>query len=527
MRRLFASLALLLAAAAPMTAPVAAWAKADAIHIGLGPAPDTLDPHKAGSVYSATVLRELFEGLVMRDAEANLIPGAAESWTISADGLTYTFKLRADAKWSDGSPVTAEDWVWSWRRAVDPATRPYFTNLLYAIENAAEIVTGAKPPESLGVRAVDPLTFEVRLARPDPNLLAYTSHQATYPVHRPSVEKHGDEFTKPGNLVSNGPWVLTEAVPQTHFRLARNPHFHDAETVRLAEAWFHITDDQSTEVKRFRAGELHITERVPQTQLTLAREQMADSLRIHPMTVARFLTPNLTRAPWKDNPGLRRALYLALDRDAMAKALDGGETPAYSLIPAGLENYSPAKLDDQRLTQAERDDLARKLLAEAGYGPGGKPLRVTLMHSSTETVRRVAVMVAAMWKQKLGIDTTLDNQEFRVTVAKTRTKDYDIAMRGWRSITPVYALENFRERDPSNNPGYASPAFEDLMTRAETALDIETSYDLLRQAEALLIQDAAVIPLFFEASRRLVSPKVKGYADNLQDIHPVRWMRLE
>lgn len=518
-------LALFVALAGPVVP--SAQAKTDVIHIGLGPAPDTLDPHKAGGVYASTLLRELFEGLVSRDANANLIPGAAESWTISPDGLVYTFKLRANAKWSDGTPVTAEDWVWSWRRAVDPKTLPFFTNLLYAVENAPEIAAGAMPPDLLGVRAVDPLTFEVRLSRPDPNLLIYTTHQATYPVHRPSVEKHGDEFTKPGNLVSNGPYTLAEAVPQTHFRMTRNPHFHDAANVRLSEAWFHITDDQSTEVKRFRAGELQITERVPQTQLAMARETMADSLRVHPMTVARFVTLNLTRAPWKDNPGLRRALYLAIDRDAMAKALDGGEIPAYSLIPAGLEGYKPAEIADQRLTQAQRDELARKLLAEAGYGPGKQPLRVTVMHSSTESVRRVAVMVAAMWKQKLGIDTVLDNQEFRVTVAKNRTRDYDTSMRAWRSISPAYAMENFRERDPSNNPGYASPRFEELMTKAESSVDVEQSYDLLRQAEALLIEDAAVIPLFFESSRRLVSPRLRGYADNINDIHPVRWMWLE
>lgn len=494
------------------------------LQIGIGPAPDTLDPHKATSVQASNILRELIEGLVTRDAAAGLIPGAAESWTISPDGLIYTFKLRANAKWSDGTPVTADDWVYSWRRAVNPATLPAFTNLLYAVRNASQIVRGEKPPETLGVRAVDPLTFEVTLERPETNLLNYTTHQSTWPVHRPSVEKHGDAWTRPGNLVGNGPYVLKAAVPQSHYQLDRNPHYYDAANVRIQTVNFNVTEDQNTEVKRYRAGELHITDRVPESMLEFVKENLAADLRTFPMSRARFINMNLTRAPWKDDIRVRRALYLAVDRDGMVKALAGGDLPAYTMITPGLEGYSRPPTADQALTQAARDAEARRLLAEAGYGPGGKPLTVTLMHSSVETVRRQAVMIAAMWKQKLGAAVSLDNQEFRVTIQRHRVRDYELTMRSWRSISGAYALENFRVRDPSSNPGYNNPDFEALMTRAESSLDRAESDRLLREAEDILIADAATIPYLFEASRRLVSPRLRGYVDNLQDMHSVRWM---
>ncbi|MFM2042322.1 MAG: hypothetical protein RLY86_898 [Pseudomonadota bacterium] len=530
--RLFRTLALVAGLVLPVTAiPPVAQATIvpanDVIHIGNGPAVETLDPHKAGSVYANTVLRELFEGLLSRDAAGNLIPGAAESWTVSPDGTVYTFTLRADGRWSDGTPVTAADFVWSWQRAVNPATLPYFTNLLYAVRNAPEILRGELPPDQLGVRAVDDRTVEVTLSHPDPNLLTFTTHYATYPVHRPSVEQHGAEFTRPGNLIGNGAYVLTDSVPQSHIQLRKNPHFHDAAKVAIEEVWFHVTDDQNQEVKRFRAGQLHVTERVPVTQMKFVRENLSDRLRIAPMAVAQFVSLNLTREPWKSNADLRKALYLAIDRDGLVRAMDGEQVPAYSLIPPGLAGYVPPDLPYSRMTQAERDAMARELLAKAGYGPRGKPLTVNLLHTSVETNRRLAVIIAAMWKQKLGIETVTDNQEFRVIVSRIRQKDFpDLVTRGWRSIAPTYAMEILRRRDPSNNTGYDSDAFEELMTRAETAVDITESNRLLQQAEAIAMAETAQIPLYFDTSRRLIQPNVQGWVDNLEDIHPVRFLSL-
>ncbi len=523
-RRLLTLLSLALAA---LAAPLPAVAKDGALHVALGPAPDTIDPHRAGSVYASAILRELYEGLATRGPDFAIIPGAAERWTVSDDGLVWTFTLREDGKWSDGTPVTAEDFVRSWRRAVDPATRPFFTNLLYAVENARAITAGTMPPESLGVEAVDARTFRVRLERPDPYLLVNTTHYGTYPVHGPSLAAHGDGFTKPGNLIGNGAYVLTEALAQTHFKMVRNPHFHDAANVAIPEVWFHVAEDQGTQVKRYRAGELHVTERIPQAQLDFLKRTLPEHVRIHPMVMTRFLQFNQTREPWGSNPKLRRALALAIDRDVLARALGGGETPAWGLIPAGLDGYVPARNPDQDMTQAERDAEARRLLAEAGYGPGGKPLKITLMHASVESIRQVAVMVSAMWRQKLGVETVLDNQEFRVTMARMRSRDYDVFLRGWRSLSPPYGVENFRTRDTGNNPGYADEAFEALMAKAETALDPEVSHDLLRQAELVLAEDTVAVPLFLDASRRLVSPRVEGWVPNLGEIHPVRFLRLK
>lgn len=525
---LTAALVLPLAALAPAASAQTA-ATGSVIHIGNGSAVDTLDPHKAGSVVAGNVLRELYEGLLTRDAKAELIPGAAESWTISEDGTVYTFTLRENGRWSDGSPVTAHDFVWSWQRTVDPATLPYFTNLLYAVKNASRIVRGELPPSELGVRALDERTFEVTLEHPDPNLLNFTTHYATYPVHRPTVEAHGADFTRPGVKVGNGPYRLVAAVPQSHMQLARNPYFHDAANVAIEQAFFHVTDDQNQEVKRFRAGELHVTERVPVTQMKFVRDNLADRLRIAPMSVAQFVSFNLTREPWKSNLNLRKALYLAIDRDALVRVLDGDQIPAYTLVPPGLEGYTPPDLPYARMTQEERNALARQLLAEAGYGPGGQRLTLNMLHTSVETNRRVAVIIAAMWKQTLGIDTVMDNQEFRVVTQRIRQKDFpDVVTRGWRSIAPTYAMEILRRRDPSNNTGYDSDTFEELMRKAETAIDIETSNRLVAEAEMVAItQDFAQIPLYFDTSRRLIQPTVRGWEDNPPDMHPVRFLSLD
>ena len=496
------------------------------LRLGNGPDSESLDPHRAVSVADNRILTSLYEGLLTLDAAGRLIPGAAESWTTSADGLVYRFRLRADGRWSDGSPVTAEDFVFAWRRAVMPATRSQFADLLYPVRNAMAVASGRLPPTELGVRAVDHRTFEVTLARPKPNFTDYLYHRATYPLHAPSLERHGDGFVRPGNLVGNGPFMLVEAVPHSHVRLIRNPHYHSLDTVGADTVLLMVTEDGPSELNRFRTGELHATASVPPNRIDWARDNLGTAMRVAPLASALFLAPNLRNEPWKSRPELRRALSLALDRGALVEKVLKHGLPSHAFVPPGLDGYEPPRPAMAGVPQAERDALARRILRDAGYGPGN-PLTVRLLYHTSDTLKQMAVAIAAMWHEKLGVRTELENQEFRVVMNRIRQGNYpDMVLRTWQWVFPEKYLEILRSREERNGNGYANPVFDALMDRAETTVSREDFMARLHEAEAVALADQAVIPIAVNASRHLVSPRLEGWEDNLRDAHYARWLRL-
>lgn len=497
------------------------------LDIGLGPDVDTLDPHKSTTIVAGQLFIELWEGLTTFAADGAVVPGVAERWETSADGLTWTFHLRRDAKWSDGSPVTAADFVFAWRRAVTPTTLLGLPEWIAPIKNALPILQQGKDPASLGVEALDDRTLKVTLEHPKPDLTVYTAYWILSPLHRASLARQGDAFAQPGKLVSNGAFMLTGAVPQSHYALTANPHYHGAASVAVAGVKYQVTEDLQTELKRFRAGELVATKEVPPTQLDWARANLADSLRLAYRASTFFLIPNLTKAPWKDNPDLCVALSMAIDRKVIVeKITKGGELPAYAMTPEGLVGYTPPKPDWADLSPADRVAKAKALFAKAGYGPD-KPLSLELLYNTNELNRQVAVAVAAMWQQALGVKTTLSNQEFKIVVSRMKEHTYpDIVRITWAVGLVTEYLNLLRSRANTVGPGYINPALDRAMEDVDQALTLEDFRARLAIAERIAMADMPMIPVMRQASRRLVSPKLKGWIDNPLDLHSARYLSL-
>lgn len=498
------------------------------LDIGNGAPSESLDPARSIGVHDARIVQELYEGLVMLEASGAVGPGAASDWSTSPDGLVWTFRLRPEGRWSDGSPVTADDFVFSLRRAVDPATRAADPRDLYAVKGAEAIATGKADPATLGVRAIDPLTVEITLERPTPDFLTQLSNRTAFPVNAKAIAAHGEGWTRPGNLVGNGPFSLAENVPQSHVKLVRNPHFRDPGSVKVDAVVFHQTEDANTALKRFRAGELDVSYTSPINQIEWMRANLGADLRISPSQRVFYLTPNFTREPWKSEPRLRKALSLTIDRETIAaKVTKGVDSPAWTMIPPGTGGYRPALPDWAKLSQAERDAKAKSLLAEAGYGPGGKPLEVELIYQTDESRRQVSIAIASMWQNKLGVKVNLVNQEARVVWDRLRDRNFDgFIYDSWIDRLGIRFLDVMLSAETQNNGGYANPAFDAKIAEAQSTPDQALFHERLREAESILLNDFAVIPIVYQGGRVLVSPKVRGWADSPIQLTPVRGLSL-
>ncbi|WP_114392266.1 peptide ABC transporter substrate-binding protein [Oleisolibacter albus] len=528
-RRLAPALAAVAVAATLTAAPAMA---AMILNRGNQAEPTSLDPHKGTDTQSSRIAYDLFEGLMTFGPDGKIIPGVAERWEISADGLVYTFFLRADSVWSDGTPVTAEDFVFAWRRLVDPKTTSDYAYFLWPVKNAEAISNGKAPLEALGAEAAGPKTLKVTLERPTGYFLTSLIHRTTYPVSKANAEKFGADFIKPGNLVSNGAYVLTEAVPQSHVTVVKNPKFREAASVRIDTVNFFHTDSPETELRRFRAGELDLVQMAPVTQVDWLRQNMPEAMRFYPVLGNRYLAFNMTKEPFKSNPKLRQALALAVDRQILVdKVTKSGELPEMTFVPSGIPGYASPDLDMLKMTQAERDALARTLVAEAGYGPGGKPLAIDILHSTSESVRKTMVAVASMWQSKLGAKVTLNNQEWKVVLQKAGEKDYaGVVELGWIGDypDPYTFLKLFHGGvGKMNRSGYANPAYDALLDKANLTVDPAARMALLAEAETLLLTDAPMLVQYHTTYRNLVSPKVKGWVESPMGVQPSRYLTVE
>jgi oligopeptide transport system substrate-binding protein len=509
-------------AATFLAVPLAASAQSGplkTLHRGNQAEPTSLDHHKASDIQSFRIASDMFEGLLATGPDGTPILGAAESWRISPDGLTYHFFLRADGRWSDGTPVTADDFVFAWRRLLDPATRSDYAYFLWPVKNGEAVNKGELPPDRLGVEAVDARTFKVTLERPTGYFFSSLLHRTTYPVSKANVEKFGDAFIKPGNLVSNGAYRLDAHVPQSYVRLTKNPHYRRAAAIKTDAVVFHHSDSPETELRRFRAGELDIVQMAPVTQVDWLRENMPEVIWFYNLLGTDYIAINLTREPWKSNKKARQALALAIDRQLLVeKITKGGETPAYSFVAPGIAGYQPATMALAAAAQADRDAAARKLIAEAGYGPGGKPLEVEILHNTSESVRKVAVGIASMWQAKLNAKVTLNNQEWKVVLQKAGEKDYaGTTMLSWLGDfrDPYTFLKlNAGSIGKMNRTGYDNPAYDALLVAAESEVDPAARMRKLQEAEAILMDDLPLIPLIARSNRNLVQTYVKGWNKN-------------
>jgi oligopeptide transport system substrate-binding protein len=491
--------------------------------------PESLDPHKTSTVNEAHVLRDLFMGLTMQDAKANVIPGAAESWTVSDDGKIYTFKMRQGALWSDGSPVTANDFVFAWRRLVDPATGAEYAYMLAPVVNAEDITAGKKKPEELGIKALDDMTLEITLNAPTPYFLEMLTHQATYPVSQANVEKLGADFVKPGNLVSNGPYVLAEFVPNDHIKVVKNEKFYDAANVKIDAVNFIPTEDKSTAMKRFEAGELDMNDDLPTEQLADLRAKFGDQIKIGPYLGTYYYTFKTTKAPW-DNVKLRHAISMLIDRDYLAeKVWSNTMIPAYSFVPPGIGGYETRTTDYAEKDQLDREDEARKILAELGYGPD-KPLKMEIRYNTSENHKNTAVAIQEQLKP-FGIEVSLLNTDGKTHYSFLEQHgDFDVARAGWIADykDPANFLDLCKTGAGNNYSEYSNKEYDDLLAKAAANADPAGRMKDLSDAEAIgVARDLCVLPLLYYSYHNIVSSRIKGWEENVMDVHPTRYMSKE
>ena len=501
------------------------------LHRGNGAEPETLDFHKSSGVPEANIQRDLFEGLVTEDASGTLIPGAADSWKQDETGKVWTFNLRKDGRWSDGSPVVADDFVYALRRAVNPATASQYAFILWPIQHAKAISSGEmKDITKLGVKAVDSHTLKITLQNPTPFLHGLLAHHMAYPLNKKAMKKHGKKWTRPGNLVSNGAYRLTQWTPQSHLKLEKNSHFRNADKVQIKEVFYYPTEDQSSALKRFRAHELDITDDVPSSQIDWVKKNLPNAFHSSPYIGTYYLALNLEKPPFKGKPALRRALSLAIDRDILTnKVTKSGELPAMGWVPPGMSNYQSQSMEEVLLAKKERVQRAKALYKEAGYSKSN-PLEMELLYNTSENHKKVAIALSAMWKQVLGVRTKLRNEEWKVYLSSRTQRQFEMIRAGWIGDYNDASnfLDLFRSDVGTMNPSsWKNMEYDELMKRAEAETDMKARAALMQKAEGILLKEMPMIPVYYYTTQHLVNEKIQGWKENVMDIHPTRYMHFE
>lgn len=511
-----------------LAASLAASASALTLKRGNQGEPDTLDPPKYSLVIELNILNDLFDGLVVADARGEPVPGAAERWDVSADGTVYTFHLRAGLKWSDGTPLTAEDFVAGWRRALDPATAAQLVDLAYTVRNARAVAAGEKPPAELGVRAVDAQTFEVTLEAPDAAFIRLVAGYALFfPLPRHLYAQAGEGWAKPGVMVSNGPYTLAEWTPAAQVRLEKNPDYWNAANVAIDEVIFYPTVDEAQALNQFRAGELDLSLGFPPGQYEWLKANMPAEVSLTPASTTSFLTLN-QRNPKFADARVRRAISLAIDRNILTdKVLATGQTPAYSLIPKVVKDFTPAPENDfSAIPMDKRLAEARALLAEAGYGPAN-PLNFRLDYRAGDANKKVIVAIAAML-QRIGVKADLQANEVKVHYAKLRAGDFEAADGGWQGTPdPVFFSLLLQTGSESNYGGWSNAEFDRLTRAAAVEIDPAKRMSMFAEADRIAMADTALVPLFNTAHRALVQQWVKGFEGNATNSHRSSDLRIE
>ena len=474
----------------------------------------TLDPQLNEEVAGFHVIRDLFEGLLSQDADGNLVPGVATSYAASDGNRTYTFALRESAKWSNGDPVTAHDFVYSWRRAADPATAsPYGWYVeLTQMANAKDILAGRKPPSTLGVRAVDDHTLEVRLDRPLPYFPAMTTYATLFPAHRATIEAHGAKWTAPGNIVSNGAYVLKEMVLNEFHTRVRNPIYWNADKTIVEKVTGLVINDVNQALTRYRAGELDHLEPLPPGQYPRLKKELPDEARSVPRLCSYYYAINHTKS---GNPALRdvrvrRALSLAVDRDVIVKQLlKGGQWSAYNFTHFKTAGFRMPDIAYARLSQRERDAEAKRLFKESGV----RDLTLKLIYNTSESHKQIATVIGQMWKQKLGVRTTLANFEWKTYLNIRKNREFDVARSAWcgdYNETSTF-LDLLTTTHGANDGGYSSAKVDALMQESRTAKDPAAIY---AEVEQVLAEDMAIVPIYHYANTFLLKSDIRGWPYN-------------
>ncbi|PJR88529.1 ABC transporter substrate-binding protein [Ochrobactrum sp. 695/2009] len=495
-----------------------------------GSDPSSLDQHRTTTAQEGALLRDLYEGLVTEDGKGELIPGVAQSWDISSDGLTYTFRLRENAKWSNGDPVTAGDFEYSLRRIMDPKTGAGYASILYPIRNAREINTSKLPVDQLGVQALDDHTLKITLASPTPYFLSILAHQTALPLNRKAVEKYGDKFTMAGNMVSNGAYTLVSFTPNAQIVMKKNPYFWDAGSVRIDVVNWVPFEEPASCMRRFEAGELQICGAVAAEQMDYIKANLGKNLRVAPYFGIYYVSVKGEPDGKLRDPRVRQAISMAIDRNFLASEIRRGMmVPGYSMVPPGTQNYvaDAPRLEYKDQDILDREDRARQLLAEAGVTPGS--LSVKLRYATSINNKNSMIAIADMLKN-IGIEASQDEVESTTYFNYLYEKGmYDFAYQAWIGDynDPYSFLSLFTTGNYFNMSDWSNKDYDALITRSETTTDAKARAETLAEAERILLKEVPVIPLLYPLSQALVSERVEGYSDNLTNVHATRWLSLK
>jgi oligopeptide transport system substrate-binding protein len=496
------------------------------LEFGNGSEPATLDPQKSSLVDEYSIIGDLMMGLTTDAPDASPLPGMAERWETSPDGLTWTFHLR-DAQWSDGQPVTADDFVYAYRRILKPETASVYAYLVYLLKNGQAVNEGKAAPETLGAKALDAHTLQLTLEHPAPYLPELLKHSSFYPVPRHVVEKYGDDWVQPGRYVSNGPYRLVSWRLGDYVQVEKNLRFWDAAKVCIDRVNYYPTPDPAMAERRVERGELDLNTSFQSNRIGRLRERMPAYVHTHPSLATSYLSFN-TRGfqPFKD-VRVRRALSESVDRDFITgKLMRAGQLPAYSFVPPGSANFRfGAKTVWADKPFAQRQAEARRLLAQAGFGPRN-PLKFEIKSASSNDTLMLMQAIQADWKA-IGVETALVQNEGQIAFEAYRNRDFQVGAMAWYADfnDPVTFLALLKSDTGAQNYGdYRNPAYDALLDAADNEPDSAARADLLSRAEQVMLSDEATAPIYFVVNRNLVNPKITGWVDNPQNFHRVRWL---
>jgi len=494
---------------------------------GNGGEPQTLDPAFAEDVHAFSILSDLYEGLIIEAGDGSLRPGVAGRWDVSPDGRQYTFYLRQGSVWSNGEPLTAQQFVAGFRRVLAPGTTSAYAFLFEPIRNYQAVLSGQLPPEELGILAIDERTLIIELESPAQHFPAILAMPIAYPLH-PGNGNGARNFRDPKLFVGNGPYVLESWSIGEKIRLKKNPKYRNAGAVQIDAVEYLPITDPNSELNMYRVNELDITFTVPQGSIAKLRDSQADELYIAPSLGLYYLAFDLSEPPL-DDVRLRQALTMAIDRQALVNVLGRGEQPAFGLVPRGVTNYVSARYRWQFMPTHERQATARDLLEEAGYERNDL-LRIRLTYDTGDVHETVALAVASMWQEVLGIEVELEKKEWKYFLA---TRDDRLAWQIMRFSwigdynDPATFTDIFRSDSQQNLPGYVNPEYDRLLDEAGEHINRDDRARIMSAAESVLLEDYPIAPLYFYVSKHLVSSRVHDFENNVLDRHPTQFLRLQ
>ncbi len=503
------------------------------LYYGNGDEPKSLDPHLTTGSPDNNIIMNLSEGLISKDsATLEPTPGVAESWTISDDQRVYTFRLRPNARWSNGDPVTAEDFVFSWRRALTSSVPNEYAYMMFYIAGAEDFYNGKSGDfGQVGVKALEPRVLEVTLKYPASFFLQLLDHHSYYPIHRATLEKSGgiddptSKWTLPENFVGNGPFVLKRWEINKVIELVKSDTYWDKAAVKLQAAHFFPIEDQQAEERAFRSGQIHLTN-TPQMdieKIQVYREKNPDVLRIVPTYASYYYAFNLNKKPL-DDVRVRRAFALAIDRSMIVeKVTKGGETPSFNFVPPDPVGYQPKVYWQENLEEA------RRLLAEAGY-PDGKGFPVlSILYNTHDNHHKVALAIQQMLKKNLNIDIQLENKEWKVYMTAKKELEHDIVRAGWVAdyLDPSNFFDVLRSNSGNNNTAWASAEYDRLMYEITATSEAGRRFELFEAANRLLAEEMPVLPIYYYSDINLVDTSVQGWYDNVMHFHPLKNVYLQ